>query len=74
VLLDDELACAVRSEAAAAIIYHWGVTPGVVWRWRNTLGVTKTNNARTYELLTEAGQAGADANKMFFTDPTPGAK
>jgi hypothetical protein len=31
-LLDDELARAVRTEAAAAVCYHWGVTVGVVWR------------------------------------------
>jgi hypothetical protein len=32
-LLDDELARAVRTEAAAAAVcYHWGVTVGVVWR------------------------------------------
>jgi hypothetical protein len=37
----------------------------VVWRWRKALGVTKTNNARTYQLLTEAGQAGADAIKAI---------
>ncbi len=35
----------------------------MVWRWRKVLGVTKTNNPRTYQLLTEASQAGADALK-----------
>jgi hypothetical protein len=54
VLLDDELARAVRTESAAAVMYWWGVTEGVVWRWRKVWGVTKTNNSRTYELLTEA--------------------
>ena len=32
ILLDDELARAVRTEAAAAVCYHWGVIVGVVWR------------------------------------------
>jgi hypothetical protein len=46
-LLDDELARAVRTEAAAAVCYWWGVSQGVVQRWRKALGVTRTNNART---------------------------
>src|SRR5262249_42500207 len=36
-LLDEELARAVRCESAAAIMHHWGVTSGVVWRWRRAL-------------------------------------
>jgi hypothetical protein len=63
VLLDDEMARAVRTEAAAAVGYWWGVTVGVVWRWRKALAVTKKNNPRTYQLLTEASQAGADKLK-----------
>src|ERR1700722_8149266 len=31
-LLDDELARAVRTESAAAVSYWWGVSEGVVWR------------------------------------------
>jgi len=62
-LLDDELARAVRTESAAAVSYWWGVSEGVVWRWRKALEVTKTNNARTHQLVKEASQAGADAIK-----------
>src|SRR5262249_30547714 len=43
-LLDEELARAVRHESAAAIGYWWGVSEGVVWRGRQALGVTRTNN------------------------------
>jgi transposase-like protein len=39
ILLDEELARAVRTESAAAVCHWWGVTPGVVWRWRKALGV-----------------------------------
>jgi hypothetical protein len=38
-LLDEELARAVRTESAAAVCYWWEVTAGVVWRWRKVLGV-----------------------------------
>ncbi len=62
-LLDDELARAVRTESAAAVSYWWGVSEGVVWRWRKALEVTKTNNARTHQLVKEASQAGGDAIK-----------
>jgi hypothetical protein len=43
-LLDDELARAVRNESALAIGYWWGVTDGVVWRWRKILGVGRMDD------------------------------
>jgi hypothetical protein len=33
-LLAGDLARAVRQESAAAVMHWWGVTAGVVWRWR----------------------------------------
>jgi hypothetical protein len=33
-LLDEELARAVRHESAAAVMYRWGASPGAVQRWR----------------------------------------
>ncbi|HVS35423.1 MAG TPA: hypothetical protein VMS17_07545 [Gemmataceae bacterium] len=38
-LVDVELARAIRMESAAAIRCWWGVSVGVVWRWRKALGV-----------------------------------
>jgi hypothetical protein len=38
-LLDEELARAVRNESAAAVCHWWGVSGDVVWRWRKALGV-----------------------------------
>jgi hypothetical protein len=43
ILVNHELVRAVRHESAAAIRFWWGVSPGVVERWRRTLGVTRTN-------------------------------
>src|SRR5262245_16611373 len=39
-LVDEELARAVRTESAAAVIFWFGVTAGVVWRWRKALGAS----------------------------------
>jgi hypothetical protein len=60
-LVTEELARAVRTESAAAVCYWWGVTPGVVWRWRKELGVTRTNNEGTRQLIQAAAEAGAEA-------------
>src|SRR5262245_28837201 len=38
-LLAGDLVRAVRHESAAAVRRWWGVTVGVVWRWRKALGV-----------------------------------
>src|SRR5438876_8820403 len=53
-LVDEELARAVRCELALAIGYWWGVTEGVVWRWRKALGVTRTNNEGSQRLIHQA--------------------
>src|SRR5262249_2059058 len=42
-LVEEELARAVRSESALAIHYWWGVVPSVVWRRRKALGVEPLN-------------------------------
>src|SRR4051794_34410080 len=42
-LVDGELARAVRSESALAVRYWWGVSEGTVWRWRRALGVGRLN-------------------------------
>jgi len=60
-LLDAELADAVRHESAEAIMYWWGVSAGVVWRWRQALGVTRTNNEGSQRLIQAAAEQGAAA-------------
>src|SRR5262245_35878397 len=49
-LVEDELARAIRCESAAAVMHWWGVTVRVVWRWRRALGATRTNNEGTRRL------------------------
>jgi hypothetical protein len=43
-LVDDELARAVRHESAAAVMHWWGSSMGAVCRWREALGVTRRDN------------------------------
>src|SRR5262245_55442897 len=43
-VLTGELVRAVRLESAAAVCWWWGVSAGVVWRWRKILGVTSASN------------------------------
>ncbi len=43
-LVDDELARAVKSEAGVAVAYWWGVNYDLVKRWRRSLAVTRRNN------------------------------
>ena len=53
-LLDDELARAVRHESVAAIRHWWGVTAGVVWRWRLALGVGRADTEGSKRLIAAA--------------------
>jgi hypothetical protein len=58
-LVDEELARAVRHESAAAVRFWWEVSVGVVWKWRKTLGVTRTNNEGSVRRHRAAAEAGA---------------
>jgi hypothetical protein len=62
-LLDEELARAVRHEPAAAVMHHWGVTAAVVWRWRQALGVSRYGTAGSRRLHRQLSEAGAEAIK-----------
>jgi len=68
-LLDEELARAVRCESAAAIRHWWGVGEGAVWRWRKALGVTRLSNERTRELYRRSGRAAGAAMKARAWTP-----
>jgi hypothetical protein len=61
ILLDDELARAVRHEAAAAIRYWWCVGVTLVWRWRKALGVGRTDSEGSRRLIQAAAEAGGTA-------------
>jgi hypothetical protein len=58
-LVNEELARAVRHEAAVAVAFWWGVSPWAVCRWRKALGVTRTENEATMRLVQAAAELGA---------------
>jgi hypothetical protein len=57
-LVDEELARAARHESAAALRHWWGVSVGVVWRWRKALGVDKLNCPGSQRLVRAASEMG----------------
>jgi len=68
-LLDEELARAVRHESAAAVMFHWGVTAGVVWRWRKAMNVGRADPEGTRQLIRTTAAAGGKAiQERGFTD------
>jgi hypothetical protein len=50
-LIDEELARAIRHESAVAVAHWWGVHPSTVIHWRKALGVTRTNNEGSHRLV-----------------------
>jgi len=62
-LVDEELARAIRSESAAALRHWWGVGERAVWKWRRALGVGRTDNPGSARLIRAASQKGADEMK-----------
>jgi hypothetical protein len=62
-LLDDELARAVRSESSLALQHWFGVTATVVWRWRKTLGVGQWEPEGSRRLHQVVSQKGAERTR-----------
>jgi hypothetical protein len=58
-LVDEELARAVRNESAAAICHWWGVSENAVWAWRKALGAERMDSAGSRRLIEAASEAGA---------------
>ena len=65
-LVDEELARAVRCESALAIRHWWGVAEGTVWRWRQALGVGRLNegSARLRRRLNQEIGAGLRGKRL----------
>jgi len=60
-LVDDELARAVRNESALAVKFWWGVGKKSLWRWRKALGVGRTDSEGSRRLIQAAAKLGAQA-------------
>jgi hypothetical protein len=59
-LVDEELARAARQESAAALCFWWGVSDGVVTRWRKALAVGRLKCPGSQRLVRAASAKGAD--------------
>jgi hypothetical protein len=62
-LVDDELARAIRCESSLAIQYHWGVSEATVWRWRQAFGVGMWEPEGSKQLHRELSEAGAQRTR-----------
>jgi hypothetical protein len=58
-LVDEELARAVRRESSLAIQHWWGVSQRTVWCWRQALGVERFNEG-SRRLHAQLSRTGAD--------------
>jgi hypothetical protein len=60
-LVDDELARAIRTESAKALRYWWGAPVALVWRWRKAFGIPRGGTEGSRQLIRAASSKGADA-------------
>jgi hypothetical protein len=62
-LVDDELARAIRTESAAALMHWWGVGVYQVWKWRKAFGISHAGTPGSARLVQAAAEQGAEAVK-----------
>jgi hypothetical protein len=68
-LVDDELLRAIRSESVAAIRHWWGVSGGLVARWRKAFEVARMDNPGSARLIGAAlEKSRAASRKKIWTD------
>src|SRR5436190_23997427 len=69
-LVEEELARAVRSESAAALCYWWGISGNTATLWRQALGVEGSAGTEGSQRLLRAAQqrAAAAMRGREFTD------
>jgi hypothetical protein len=65
-LVDDELARAVRHESAAAVMHWWGASASAVNDWRKALGVDFNGTVGTRRLRRAVASEGGDAVKCLY--------
>jgi hypothetical protein len=69
-----DLARAIRQEAAIAVAHHWGVSFGLVTRWRASLGVGLRDNEGTVCLKTRAVNLASQEAKRRADEATASRK
>jgi hypothetical protein len=75
-LVNAELVLAIRTESAVALRYWFRVTVGVVWKWRQTIGVGgRATTPGSRKAIHAAALKGAEAVKVKeWTDEECDAK
>jgi hypothetical protein len=68
-LVNEELARAIRLESAVAIGHWWGVSVGVVWRWRKAFILDRMANPGSRCLILAASAKGADTIRGVALTP-----
>jgi hypothetical protein len=63
IVVEEELARAVRQESAAAVRSWWGVCGTTIVRWRRALGVTRTSSPGIRRLIRASAERGGVAFK-----------
>jgi len=59
-LVDSQLLRAIQTESEAAIVYWFGVSPFLVWKWRKAFGIGQwetEGSRRLHQALSETGAA-----------------
>lgn len=64
-LIEDELARAVRNESSMAIQHWWGVCEVTVGKWRRALRVGRTDSEGSRRLIRRAAQTGLNARRNY---------
>jgi hypothetical protein len=62
-LVDEELARAIKHESAAAVGYWWGASRSTVQHWRAAFGVGRRNSEGSRRLIHGAVQAGLNSRR-----------
>src|SRR5262245_10036279 len=63
ILVDDELARAIRHESAAAVQHWWGVCQTTVCKWRAALGVWRVDAEGSRRLIHRSAVNGLNARR-----------
>jgi hypothetical protein len=63
ILVEGELARAIRTESAKALMHWWGVGAHQVWKWRKSFGIGRADTPGSARLVHAAAQKGANAEK-----------
>jgi hypothetical protein len=62
-LVNEELARAIRTESAEALKYWWGIGTAAAWHWRKALGIGQRGTPGSRRLFDKSARAGAEAMK-----------